>query len=188
VNSGETVELFLVRHGEAAAGWGEAPDPGLSRRGRQQAEAVATGLAPQLCGDTRLLSSPLRRALETAEPLAGMLQQPVLEDAVFREIPSPAPLAQRQTWLRQFMQQQWHEQEDGLREWRGAALNRLLELRQPTVIFTHFLVINAVVGQLLDRPETLCFWPANGSITRLRHHGARLELLALGAQMETVVN
>jgi len=182
------VELFLVRHGEAAAGWGEAPDPGLSRLGRQQAEAVAAGLAPRLCGDTRLLSSPLRRALETAEPLASMLQQPVLEDAVFREIPSPVPLAQRQTWLRQFMREQWHDQGDDLKEWRAAALNRLLELRQPAVIFTHFLVINAVVGQLLERSDTLCFWPANGSITHLRRYGAGLELLALGAQMETVVN
>ena len=98
------------------------------------------------------------------------------------------PLAERQVWLRQFMQQQWVEQGDELIAWRAATLQRLLALTQPAVIFTHFLVINAVVGQLLDRPETLCVWPANGSITRLRHNGTSLELLALGDQIETTVN
>jgi broad specificity phosphatase PhoE len=86
------------------------------------------------------------------------------------------------------MQQQWHEQGEDLNAWRRKALHQLLELRQPAVIFTHFLVINAVVGQLLDRPQTLCCWPANGSITQLRHNGTGLELIALGQEMETHVN
>ena len=90
------MELFLVRHGEAAASWGEAPDPGLSELGQQQAEAAAKLLGQHIGNDTLLISSPLQRALETAEPLAGLLQQPVCEEAVFREIPSPVPLAQRQ--------------------------------------------------------------------------------------------
>lgn len=182
------MELFLVRHGEAASSWGEAPDPGLSELGQQQAEAAATLLVQHIGNDALLISSPLQRALETAEPLARLLQQPVCEEAVFREIPSPVPLAQRQGWLRQFMQQQWHEQGDELTAWRTAAFSRLLELRQPAVVFTHFLVINAVVGQILERPETLYFWPANGSVTRLCLDATRLELVALGEQIETVVN
>ena len=109
-------------------------------------------------------------------------------DAVFREIPSPVPLAQRQAWLRQFMQQQWMEQGDDLKAWRRSALDRLLALQQPAVVFTHFLVINAVVGQVLERSETLCFWPDNGSITHLRHTGSNLELVARGIEMATHVN
>jgi broad specificity phosphatase PhoE len=182
------VDFFLVRHGEAAASWGESPDPGLSTLGRQQAEAAAGLLTPQIGSDALLLSSPLRRALETAGPLASMLRQSVQQDEVFREIPAPVPLAQRQAWLRQFMQQQWHGQEEALLEWRTAALQRLLELPRPSVIFTHFLVINAVVGQVLDRPETLHFWPSNGSITQLRRTDTGLELVSLGEQMESVVN
>lgn len=182
------MDIFLVRHGEAAASWGEAPDPGLSALGRQQAEEAAAALRQHVGRDTLLISSPLQRALETAAPLARQLQQAVQADAVFREIPSPVPLAQRQAWLRRFMQQQWAEQGDDLKAWRQSALERLLALRQPAVVFTHFLVINAVVGQLLDRTETLCFWPDNGSITRLRHTGSSLEVVARGSEMATRVN
>jgi probable phosphoglycerate mutase len=38
---------FLVRHGEAAAHWGEEEDPGLSALGRQQAERAAGELLAQ---------------------------------------------------------------------------------------------------------------------------------------------
>ena len=183
------MDIFLVRHGEAAASWGESPDPGLSELGRQQAQIAAEQLRLQLGGgDAQLVSSPLQRAMETAAPLSTLLQRRVQVDAAFREIPSPVPLAQRQSWLRQFMQQQWDEQVDQLQAWRSTALQQLLGLRQNTAIFTHFLVINAVVGQLLERSETLCFWPANGSITHLRHSGNDLELVALGQELQTTVN
>jgi probable phosphoglycerate mutase len=182
------MDIFLVRHGEAAASWGQSSDPGLSELGAQQAERSAEILIGQLCADTLLLSSPLARARETAAPLAQGLDRPVQIDSVFCEIPAPVPLAQRQAWLRQFMQQHWQQQPAGLLEWRAAALQRLLGLRQSAVVFTHFLVINAIVGQVLGRSETLCFRPDNGSITRLRHTGTSLELLALGEEMETVVN
>ena len=182
------MDIFLVRHGEAAASWGESSDPGLSVLGSAQAENAATLLRQHICDDTQLWSSPLRRAVETAGPLAKMIQQVVREDAAFREIPAPVPLAQRQAWLRHFMQQQWREQEADLVAWRTAALQRLLVLRQPAVVFTHFLVINAVVGHVLDRAATLCFWPANASITRFRHNGTGLELITLGEEMTTRVN
>lgn len=182
------MDIFLVRHGEAAAGWGQSSDPGLSELGVRQAEEVAAALQPQLPGATTLLSSPLARARETAIPLAQALEKPVLVEAAFREVPAPVPLPQRQTWLRGFMQQQWPGQPASLTRWRDRALGELLRLRQPAVVFTHFLLINAVVGSVLQRPEILCFWPDNGSITRLRHTGATLELVSLGREMETVVN
>jgi len=182
------MDIFLVRHGEAAASWEESPDPGLSELGFQQAELAAALLEREIAEETQLWSSPLRRAIETASPLAKIIRQAVREHEAFREIPAPVPLAQRQTWLRKFMQQQWHEQGEDLLAWRTAALKQLLMLRQPAVVFTHFLVINAIVGQLLDSDKTLCFWPANGSITRLRYHGKRLELIMLGEEITTRVN
>jgi probable phosphoglycerate mutase len=182
------MDIFLVRHGEAAASWGQSSDPGLSELGAEQAERVAKVLFEQVCANTLLLSSPLARARETAAPLAQDLGRPVEIDNVFCEIPAPVPLARRQAWLRQFMQQHWQQQPAGLLEWRAAALRRLVDLRQPTVVFTHFLVINAIVGQVQGRSETLCFRPDNASITRLRHTGTSLELLALGEELETVVN
>ena len=170
------MEIFLVRHGEAASSWGESPDPGLSELGLRQAVDVATQLRQLLVEPVQMISSPLQRAKETAAPLSRLLRQGVREDEAFREIPSPVPLAQ------------WSEQGADLQAWRGKALGQLMELRQSAVIFTHFLVINAVVGHVLDRPQTLCFWPDNGSVTRLRLTGSSLELVTLGSEMETPIN
>lgn len=182
------MDIYLVRHGEAAASWGQSSDPGLSDLGREEAVAAAQTLHNRIPEHTALRSSPLLRAQETAQPLAGLLDQTVQLDGVFREIPSPVPMAERQDWLRQFMQQQWVDQPEELTSWRNAAMDRLLELQQPTVVFTHFLLINAVVGQLQARSETLCCWPANASITHLRNNGSSLELVTLGDEIKSLVN
>lgn len=182
------MDIYLVRHGEAAATWGQEPDPGLSDLGRQQAAKSAQHLYERVGDDTRLISSPLARALETAAPLSELTGKAVAQEDVFREVPAPVPLAERQDWLKKFMQQQWQEQGEDLLQWRSASVQRLLDLDSPLVVFTHFLVINAVVGQVLQRPETLCFWPGNGSITHLRHTENKLELVALGDEIETLVN
>jgi probable phosphoglycerate mutase len=65
------VELILLRHGEpdwTPAGGRSVTDAALTERGRLQAEAVAARLAG--AGIDALYVSPLRRARETAEPLA----------------------------------------------------------------------------------------------------------------------
>tara|TARA_R110000823_G_scaffold295738_3_gene415609 strand:+ start:63825 stop:64373 length:549 start_codon:yes stop_codon:yes gene_type:complete len=182
------MDIFLVRHGEAAAGWGESPDPGLSELGRQQAQAVARQLAPTLPAGTRLFSSPLLRARETAMPLCSALGERAQVAEAYREIPSPVALADRQAWLRQFMRESWEQQDKMLQDWRETALTHLQKLDRPAVVFTHFLVINAVVGHLTGRTETLCFWPDNGSITHLRLLDERLSLQATGAELSTRVN
>jgi len=183
------VDIFLVRHGEAAASWGQDPDPGLSALGERQAVAAAELLQPRLGSYVQLISSPLKRAQETASPLAGSLELPVGINDAFREIPAPVPLADRKTWLRGFMQQRWVEQPPELLAWRDRALGQLQALTVPTVVFSHFLVLNAVVGAIENHPDTLYFWPDNASVThlKLRPDGS-LQLLELGQQMDTVVN
>ena len=186
------MDIFLVRHGEAAASWGESADPGLSELGQQQAVNAAHSLLPLLADNVMLISSPLARAQETAVPLAMALRRDVTIETVFREIPSPVPLAERQTWLRQFMQQRWHEQGDELQQWRQEAVDHLRALPGSAVIFTHFLVINTVAGHVLGREETCHFYPDNGSLTQLRVNGmgedATLEVVQLGKELTSVVN
>jgi len=182
-------DIYLVRHGEAAASWGQSPDPGLSELGHAQARSAAQALRSLLAGAVpELVSSPMARTLETAAPLAGELGLKVQVNEAFREIQAPVPLAERQTWLRQFMAQRWEEQPESLHSWRDQPRRALLTLPTPTVIFTHFLVINAVIGQIRGEEATLCCWPDNGSITHLRRGDNGLQLVALGEQMKTVVN
>lgn len=183
------MDIFLVRHGEAAAAWGQDPDPGLSELGKQQAKTATDKLLPQLSDAIQVISSPLLRAQETARPLIEIRQAELVINNAFREIPAPVPLADRKTWLRGFMKQRWEEQPEELLQWRASALAQLQQLTTPTVIFSHFLVLNAVVGAIEAQAETLVFWPDNASITQLKlGSNGELNLVALGEQMDTVIN
>lgn len=68
---------YFIRHGESEsnAGLSELPDSALSGRGRWQASCVAGRLAS--VGVRGIYSSPLRRSIETAMPLAEELDLPV---------------------------------------------------------------------------------------------------------------
>ena len=181
--------IYLVRHGEAAASWGQSADPGLSELGRQQAVDAGADLQVLLAGATpTLLSSPLARAQETAEPVAESLSLDVRIDQRVREVPSPVPLAERQNWLRGFMQGRWDEQSHDLHQWRDQALAAVLECPPSTVMFSHFLVINALVGLCERCEQTLVFYPANGSITVLNRDARTISVERLGAEMESLVN
>jgi broad specificity phosphatase PhoE len=74
------VLVYLVQHAEKAAGPG---DPGLTAVGREQASVVARLFAGR--DVLRLYSSPLRRAVETAEVIAAGLGMIVALDARLRE-------------------------------------------------------------------------------------------------------
>jgi probable phosphoglycerate mutase len=182
------VNIYLVRHGEAAAAWGASKDPGLSELGKQQAKRAAEQLLPSLDGNVNLVSSPLLRAQETAIPFAQALALDVSLNDSFREIPSPVPFEERQVWLREFMGQGWGQQPELLTSWRDHMHSQLLAMQKPTVIFTHFMVLNTMVGLLSGREETVCFRPDNASITQIKHNGDSLELVAQGDELETFIN
>lgn len=79
--------FYLVRHGQIERGTvGKAIDPAdppLSALGRTQAEAIAAYLRQRPI--SRVSASPLRRAQETAAPLAAALGLPVMVEPRLRE-------------------------------------------------------------------------------------------------------
>ena len=81
--------ILLVRHGQAAAGFGSHRDPGLDDVGRAQAEATASELAARFEEPVPIYSSPLKRAQETAAPLARRWGSEVILEPRVAEIPSP---------------------------------------------------------------------------------------------------
>ncbi|MBA6414225.1 histidine phosphatase family protein [Parahaliea sp. F7430] len=182
------MNIYLVRHGEAAALWGQAADPGLSELGRQQAAEAARSLLPELPADIQLISSPMLRAQQTAEPLAQSLGLSLTIEPAFREIPSTVPLAKRKEWLKQVMRESWSEQSPLVHQWRSELLRALQELSSPAVVFTHFLVINAIVASLQNSDKVLHFWPDNASVTQLKLVKGELSIYQLGPELDTPVN
>ena len=181
-------DIWLVRHGEAAASWEQSPDPGLSALGHQQARAAAEILHRQLPNEVSLLTIPKARARETGEPLALLRQSVLVEHPAFTEVHAPVPMSARKVWLREFMGQRWSEQPAPLWQWRNTIADAMRTTNDATIVFTHFLVINAVLAECRGRDEVLQAWPANGSIYHFRMDAGRIELVALGEQMESVVN
>lgn len=184
-----TVPIWLVRHGEASASWSEHPDPGLSELGNAQAVSASQWLSRHVPSGVHLVSSPKRRAQETALPLATLLNASVHIDSAFNEIAAPVPLSQRQAWLRAYMGQKWSEQSHEVLAWRQRIITALDDIRVPTVIFSHFLVINTVVAHIRNAPETLQCWPDNGSChTFSKSSTGELTLIELGRELATRVN
>ena len=173
--------LFLVRHGHAAAGFGESLDPSLDATGREQAEKVAQALAP--LGPLPIVSSPLARARETAAPLARVWRrEPVIEQAV-SEIPSPAgDLAARATWLRGLMDGIWRDASPSLVRWRANAIAALAARDGDAVIFSHYIAINVAVGAALCDDRVVVFSPGNCSVTIMETSGSALRLIEKGAE------
>ena len=79
--------LYLIRHGQSAGNaegrfGGHGPTP-LSRLGEEQAKLTAKTLANE--GISSIYSSDLHRAVQTAEPLAKLLDLPIVTSSAFRE-------------------------------------------------------------------------------------------------------
>jgi len=174
------VKLYLVRHGRAEAGFGESMDPGLDALGREQAAAVAATLAA--LGPLAILSSPLKRAQQTAEPLARLWDRaPVIEDAV-AEIPSPKgmTLEERVAWLRRLMAGSWRDASRDLAEWRERCIATLAATGRDTVIFSHYVAINVAAGAATGDDRVVVFSPDNCSVTVFEADGQTLRLIEKG--------
>lgn len=182
------VDIWLVRHGEAAAGFDQDTDPGLSALGREQAAQSAEQLLRLVPGRAALLSSPKLRAIQTGEPFARARGGALAVDERFVELPSPDALATRKAWIQEVLKGQWSGLPESVRLWREEIGAAILSCTSPTVIFTHFLVINAVAARMSGEDAVLQCLPANGSVHHLRVEGQAWHWISRGEMLESVVN
>lgn len=185
--------LYLIRHGKPAATWGgHDDDPGLDNTGRAQAEAARDTLLalPAEHRPKLVVSSPLARCRETAEPTARALGVEIEIDPAVGEIPTPAALAAdaRPEWLREAFQGRWQDIRGDLDydAWRGS-IARSLIARGDTAVFSHFVAINAVLSHLAGDERVVSFRPDHASITVLETDGERLILVERGPEASTGV-
>jgi broad specificity phosphatase PhoE len=180
------MKLTLVRHGRPDEEDAKHPhDPKLRADGWQQAEAVARLLAAE--GITRIVSSPLQRARQTAEPLSKRLGRAVDIVEGWAEADRHVARYRSTETLRAQAPDEWQRfLLDPVRylgcdpdEFRAAVLGALAATvgdaaRDAHVaVFTHGLPINLVLSQVLGLERIIHFQPGYGSLTRLRARDAQ---------------
>jgi broad specificity phosphatase PhoE len=180
----------LVRHGRATGGWDADPDPGLDEVGAAQARDVADRLAP--LGPLPIVCSPMRRCQETAAPLAsawGVV--PVTEPSV-SEIPSPpgVPMGERVPWLRAAMVGRWSDLGPRWTDYHRTVIDvvrRLTAADGDSVVVSHFIAINAVIGACVGDDRLVLHHLDNTSVTVVDQQAGELVLVEAGAEADTLI-
>ena len=179
--------IHLVRHGRAAAGWDRDVDPPLDAVGEAQARRVAERLGP--LGPLRIVTSPLRRCQETAAPLAERWDVASTIETDVSEIPSPpgVAMADRVGWLRRAMAGSWGELGPRYTEFRDGVLRYVAGCSHDTVIFSHFIAINAVLGSCLGDDRLVLRRLDNTSVTIVETDAGGLRLVEAGHEADTLI-
>ena len=185
----QATQIYLIRHGKAGKAWHEDPNPGLSVEGRIQAESICSELKPQLPSERlQLFTSPLLRASETAEVFQHHLDCELITMPAFSEIPSPGiPLSQRQIWLQSVFNQSIGGLDEGLIAWRNEIIEAIQNIDRHTLVFSHFMVINCVVGWLNGQEKLVSFRPGYCSVTQIERTNNELKIIDSGNEMTTIV-
>ncbi len=180
----------LVRHGQASAGWGIDPDPDLDDLGRSQAEAVAARL-DDLVGEAtpEVWTSPLLRCRNTAEPFRQRRGANALVEEAVREIPSPLGMAtsERADWLRSAMDGTWSDLGGEFVAFRDRLVERIAAIEHDTVVFSHFIAINAIIGACNGDDRLVIRTLDNTSITTVDITDGILTLVEGGAEADTII-
>ena len=179
--------LYLVRHGRAAAGWDTDPDPGLDEIGARQAAAVAVRLAP--LGPLPILTSPLLRCRETAAALAGVWDVEARVEKTVAEIPSPdgIAMADRIDWLKVAMKGTWADIGGQYVAFRNQVVTTLCGIETDSVVFSHFVAINAAIGAAIGDDRLVVRSLDNCSVTVIDVVGRALQLVESGHEADTLI-
>ena len=177
----------LVRHGRAAAGWNIDPDPDLDELGRDQAATIAALLLP--AGSFAVVSSPLLRCRSTARRYADLVDRPVMIAPAVAEIPSPdgIEMADRVDWLRGAMQGTWADLGETYTRYRNDVVDYVRNCDGDTLIFSHFIAINAVIGACLGDDRLVIRSLDNCSVTTVAIESDGLRLVEGGSEADTLI-
>jgi probable phosphoglycerate mutase len=168
------MELLLIRHAlpvRVDEGTKEGPaDPHLAPRGVEQAEALAAWLETESID--AIWSSPMKRAEETAGPVARALALPVTVDEGLAEFDRHADSYIPIEELKAANDPRWYEVPERPEDFVAhvvAAVERVIAAHpsQRVAVICHGGVVNAYTGHVLGIDDPLFFLPAYTSISRV---------------------
>lgn len=166
------MRALLLRHGESAHNANRSGEPiphsdgdRLTEKGLEQAHAAGAGLRE--LGVTRLLSSPLRRARETAQAVGEALELDAEEIDYVGELTSGESFEQAIERVRR-LKAELEAGEDGE-----------LPLLVTHGIFARFFLLDSVLGERFEAPMAAGIW-------NLGSHNCGLSVFAHGESRDPV--
>ncbi|MGF2946523.1 histidine phosphatase family protein [Mycobacterium sp. Lab-001] len=173
------MQVLLIRHAlPLRSEPGEGSDPELSEEGLAQAGRLPAALARFRVG--RVVSSPQRRAVQTAEPVAAAHGLPVEIDDRFAEYDRDLPLYIPVEQIRVERPEEWARMasghlpsavdEDAFRARVRAGLDDVVAAADhddTVAVFGHGGVINVLLHEILGTARLLSFPIDYASVTRL---------------------
>ena len=173
------MQVLLVRHAlPLRSEHGQGSDPDLSDEGKAQVARLPEALARFPV--SRVLSSPQRRAIQTAKPVAAARELSVEVDERFAEYDRDLPVYIPVEQIRAENPQEWARlaqghlpsavDEDAFRARVLAAVDDLVAGVDPedtVAVFSHGGVINLLLHEILGTARLLSFPVDYASVTRL---------------------
>ncbi|HXA87717.1 MAG TPA: histidine phosphatase family protein [Mycobacterium sp.] len=173
------MQVLLIRHAlPLRSEHGEGSDPDLSDEGLAQVKRLPEALSRFPI--SRVVSSPQRRAIQTAEPVAAARELPVEIDDRFAEYDRDLPLYIPIEQIRDENPQEWARMaqghlpsavdEDAFRARVRTAVEDLVAAADPedtVAVFSHGGVINVLLHEILGTTRLLSFPIDYASLTRL---------------------
>jgi broad specificity phosphatase PhoE len=173
------MQVLLVRHAlPLRSEHGQGSDPDLSDEGKAQVARLPEALARFPI--SRVLSSPQRRAIQTAEPVAAARELSVEVDERFAEYDRDLPVYTPVEQIRAENPQEWARlaqghlpgavDEGAFRARVLAAVDDLVAAADPedtVAVFSHGGVINLLLHEILGTARLLSFPVDYASVTRL---------------------
>lgn len=173
------MQVLLIRHAlPLRTEHGEGSDPDLSDEGFAQVQRLPEALARFPI--SRVVSSPQRRAIQTAEPVADACRLTVEIDDRFAEYDRDLSVYVPVEQIRQEMPEEWARlaqghlpsavDEDAFRGRVRAAVDDLVaaaDSEDTVAVFSHGGVINVLLHEILGTSRLLSFPVDYASVTRL---------------------
>ena len=173
------MQVLLVRHAlPLRSEHGEGSDPNLSEDGLAQVKRLPDALARFPI--SRVVSSPQRRAVQTAEPVAAARELSVEIDPRFAEYDRDLPVYIPVEQIKAERPEEWARlaeghlpsavDEDAFLARVRAAVDDLVASADPedtVAVFSHGGVINVLLHQILGTARLLSFPVDYASVTRL---------------------
>jgi probable phosphoglycerate mutase len=184
----DVTEVIFVRHAQPDINFegvvGDTIDPPLTEHGRMQANLIAEALSTKKID--AIFSSPLKRAMETARPIAAQhkhLELKMIPDLreveIFRDIPPDKTVLEfigRELLIgvrnRMLDERSWdvYPYSEPSRDFRKRCINAIEaciahNAGHRIVIVCHGGVINAYMGHIIRSEYDMFFRPAHASIS-----------------------